>query len=182
MTWNLFLEILIFCTEKTGYFSCLNKKWLQKEGCAMGNSLSPVLADIVMTDLLQKCGSKMRFLKKLIAKYVDDLLFIIPSDKIQIVYDILNSYDPNIKFTYEVMQNNKISYLDTEIIIHDEKIVTKWYMKPTSKGRILNFNSLHAFHMKINTAKGLIRRIFGLSDEIRQDFPNLKVTFTQIKI
>ena len=96
----------------------------------MGNSLSPLLTDIVLTELQNKSISKMGFMMKLIVKYVDDLLFIIPIDKIQQVLDILNSYHPNIKFTYEVMTNNKLPYLDTELIIrgyHVSKLRKKNY-------------------------------------------------------
>jgi len=70
LTWKLFEEILIFCTEGSSYFSCLNKKWFQIDGCAMGNSLSPLLTDIVLTELQNKSISKMGFMMKLIVKYL----------------------------------------------------------------------------------------------------------------
>jgi hypothetical protein len=37
------------------------------------------------------------------------------------------------------------------------------YMKPTASGRIFNFNSNHSMRLKVNTATGLIKRVFGLS-------------------
>lgn len=33
-----------------------------------------------------------------------------------------------------------------------------------AKGRMLNYHSNHSYSIKINTAKGFLRRIFGLSD------------------
>ena len=76
----------------------------------------------------------------------------------------MNSYHPQLEFTIELPINNQISYLDLMIIKKKNKIVTNWYSKPTSKGRLLNFHSNHSISMKINNSKSFLNRIFGLSD------------------
>jgi len=161
--WEMFDKILSFCTEETNYFTCLNKKYFQIDGLAMGNCLSPVLADIVMTELLRHVFKILKIKPKLAVKYVDDLLFLLPSHMINQFLQALNSFHENIKFTFEIMVNNRLSYLDMTLEIVNDKIQTFWYKKETNKGRILNFNSAHNFNLKMNTATGLVNRIFSLS-------------------
>lgn len=60
----------------------------------MGSSISPILADIVLTELLdfatKTVFEKFNYVPKLIAKYVDDLLFII---KLRFVDTFLSRYN-----------------------------------------------------------------------------------------
>jgi hypothetical protein len=51
------------------------------------------------------------------------------------------------------------------IIKQENSIITNWYKKEIAKGRMLNFHSNHTYQIKINTAKGFLRRIFGLSNK-----------------
>jgi hypothetical protein len=46
----------------------------------------------------------------------------------------------------------------------DGSISTKWYRKPSSSGRIMNFKSAHPLHIKINTACNLIKRVYDLTN------------------
>lgn len=68
------------------------------------------------------------------------------------------------KFTIEEPVDNVLPYLDTRIQRRGNGLINDWYCKPTAKNRILNFLSAHNITMKINTARGMINRIFGLSD------------------
>lgn len=77
----------------------------------------------------------------------------------------MNDYHPLLQFTIELPVESHIPYLDMMIIKKDNKIITNWHKKETSKGRMLNFHSNHSINIKINTAKGFLNRIFGLSDE-----------------
>jgi hypothetical protein len=61
-------------------------------------------------------------------------------------------------------KDKKISYLDVEINRNDDGLLdTKWYMKPIATGRLVNFKSNHHIQQKLNSAKGLIHRVFNLS-------------------
>ena len=165
MTWEIFERILDFCTEKSTYFSSLGKKWFQKKGCAMGSSLSNILADFVLTKLLNDTFRKLRFKPKLAVKYVDDLLFVLPACMIEKLLRALNAYHKDLDFTTELESEGSLPFLDMRIIRNGDNILTDWYAKPTSSGRILNFRSSHPMRLKINTANGLASRIFGLSSE-----------------
>lgn len=43
-------------------------------------------------------------------------------------------------------------------------LITDWYMKPISSGRILNFQSCHHMSQKLGTAVGFTKCVLGLSD------------------
>lgn len=90
---------------------------------------------------------------------------ILPKDSTMIFLNKMNDFHTNIKFTIEEPTNGSLPYLDTRLTVKDNKLITDWYCKPTSRNRILNFLSAHNVNMKINTAKGLLNRIFSLSNE-----------------
>ena len=79
-------------------------------------------------------------------RYVDSTLLCVPLDKLQRILYTFNDYHPRIQFTYEIERNNRIIFLDLEIIKLDNgKIVSNWYRKSTYSRRILNFISSHPF-------------------------------------
>lgn len=130
----------------------------------MGSPLSPALADLVMETLLDNVLKMIDFPIPFFKKYVDDLITAVPADKIEHVKNALNAYNTHIQFTCEVENENRLPYLDMILIrTSEQRIVTDWYMKSVSSGRILNFFSLHPLTQKLNTATGFISRVFRLS-------------------
>ena len=55
--------------------------------------------------------------------------------------------------------------MDTSIIRYDNKLITNWYQKPTSTGRLLNFKSNHTIQQKRNIISNLVDRSILLSDK-----------------
>ena len=53
--------------------------------------------------------------------------------------DEMNEFDPNLRFTLENMENNKLNFLDTIIILRDEKLILNQYRKPESSNCLVNF-------------------------------------------
>ena len=90
---------------------------------------------------------------------------IIHKDFVDIVLNSFNAYDDNLQFTYEIENNNHLNFLDMTLIRINDKISTNWYQKPSSSGRILNFNSNHHIQLKKNLIFNLIDRAFLLSDK-----------------
>ncbi|XP_011869031.1 PREDICTED: uncharacterized protein LOC105562638, partial [Vollenhovia emeryi] len=134
-------------------------------GSPMGSPLSPILADIVLDDLESQCLLSLGFDLPTYYRYVDDVLTIIPDDKIDLVLTIFNSYHPRLKFTYEIENDKSINFLDTSIIRQNGKLLTNWYRKPTFSGRYINFFSSHPLNYKINTIINLVDHAILLSDE-----------------
>ncbi|XP_058840547.1 uncharacterized protein LOC131696034, partial [Topomyia yanbarensis] len=162
---DLFLELVEFCT-KNSYFRFRDKHYVQTFGTAMGSPLSPILADIVMENLLQTSTKLLPFAIPVIRKYVDDLFLALPKDKIALTLDTFNAYNSNLQFTKEEESDNKLPFLDTLVIRNsDQTLSTQWYAKPIASGRLLNYHSFHPLSMKMNVAKNFIERVTRLTTD-----------------
>lgn len=136
----------------------------------MGSCLSPAVADLVMDILLDNVIKLLPFSVPFEKKYVDDL-FTIPEDGADIILNIFNGYCPDIQFTIEKEVNGSLPFLDMTLNRDsiEGSIQTKWYRKPISSGRILNFMSGHSLSQKLNTATGFIHRVFCFTSTNNQD-------------
>ncbi|XP_055844699.1 uncharacterized protein LOC129911064 [Episyrphus balteatus] len=137
---------------------------MQKQGVPMGSPLSPILADIIMEDLLEEVFKNLSDKPKFVVKYVDDLFAILKINNVNSTLHALNSYHQNIQFTVEIEENGKLPYLDVLVIKNQNHFIFDWYKKPTSSGRLINFNSKHPKQIIINTAKNFINRVLDNSD------------------
>lgn len=165
MTKPLFLKILKFCIQENRYFKYKENIYQQKRGLPMGSSASPVVADIVMEELLDNAINNCDIRPKILTKYVDDLFGIIKTSAIGNVLTNLNSFNQYIKFTIEEEAHQKLPYLDTIVIRNNGKLKLNWYQKPSASGRLINFHSKHPKRMIINTALNFIKRVLTISDE-----------------
>ncbi|XP_046435222.1 uncharacterized protein LOC124187022 [Neodiprion fabricii] len=157
------LELIDFCYD-SGYFVFDGNFYLQKEGCAMGSPASPSIAIIAVDYVVSMALTHLDFEIPIIKSYVDDLFAVVPKDKVDIILDVFNSVDKDIQFTLEVENNGKLPFLD--ILIErseDGDLITSWFKKPYSSGRILNFNSNHPLSQKLGVAKGFLNRAMRLS-------------------
>lgn len=163
-----FIIMLKFCISECNYFSFNGVIYKQIDGCAMGNPLAPILACIVMDNLIETTIEKSLNKPIFFKKYVDDCITTLPITQINILLNQLNNYDPKLKFTFETEKENKIPFLDL-MIIKDNRFnnyITNWYNKPTSTDRTLNYLSYHCHEYKISTISGLSHRAFTLSNNI----------------
>ena len=98
----------------------------------MESPLGQVLAGIFMVDLetwiVPKFGNMILNWKK----SVDDTIGYVKNDSIGIILSKLNYFHSNIQFTYEVEEENKLSFLDVLLIRNENFIETKVYEKPTN--------------------------------------------------
>ena len=78
----------------------------------------------------------------LIHWYVDDTHAYIREDKINDVIEILNSFDANIQFTYEIEENGTIPLLDVLVKRCDDgQLETSVYRKKTITDLYINWKS-----------------------------------------
>ena len=131
----------------------------------MGSPASPIIADIVMEELLDATMGKMMTKPKILIKYVDDLFCIVKKTEIDNTLNVLNSYDRNVQFTHESEEQGKLAYLDALIIRQGNELILDWYQKLTASGRLINYYSKHPRRIKINTAVNFIKRVHSISDE-----------------
>uniref|UniRef100_A0A8D8SBU3 Reverse transcriptase domain-containing protein n=1 Tax=Cacopsylla melanoneura TaxID=428564 RepID=A0A8D8SBU3_9HEMI len=160
---DLFKEIIEFCLS-TAYFT-YNGSIYTQSSLAMGCSLSPIIADIVLDDLFDKILPQLNDSVQFCVKYVDDTFLSVDENKIDFVLNTFNSYHPEIQFTLEVENNCCLPFLDVSVIKNTNGSVDIChYKKPTCSGRLLNYNSNQPYSYKINCAKNLINRTLNLSD------------------
>ena len=112
---------------------------------------------------------------KMIVKYVDDIFAIVKKKDLDTILTTFNNYHNKLQFTMEIEKHNTIPYLDIKIIKNKNQIITNWYAKPTSSGRIMNYFSSQPKNQKINIAHNLINRALDNSHEKFQKENILKI-------
>ena len=104
-------KLLLLCT-KSVHFTFQNEIYEQRDGVTMGSPLDPVLAGVFMVHLERTLMPQLQKFMKPWKRYVDHTITYIKTDSITCVLDIFNGFHKNIKFTYELESNGKISFLD----------------------------------------------------------------------
>lgn len=161
------LDEFIYATEltlKSTYFLYENVLFKQIEGCAMGSSISSVVAQLVMEDLETTVLSKMNFEIPFFFRYVDDIITAVPQDQVENTLKKFNEYHKKLQFTVEKELNNKINFLDVTVHHNQEILKTEWYTKKTWSARYLNFKSHHPINQRKSVIIGLADRAIQLSD------------------
>ena len=82
MTEKLFLDNIKFCISENRYLKYRGQVYSQTKGMPMGSPASPVITDLVMEELLDKCIDKLDKKPRFMTKYVDDLFTVIRLDQI----------------------------------------------------------------------------------------------------
>ena len=89
-------------------FSFNNKLYKQVEGCAMGNPLSVVLANIHMSRMEREIVNPNNPI--LYARYVDDIFCRKKKNETDTLFESMNRHHPKIKLTIENNLNNISGY------------------------------------------------------------------------
>lgn len=164
-----FLEGLDYALTST-YFQYKNNYYQQVEGCAMGASISSVIAQLVLEDLENTIIPKLNYEIPFFYRYVDDCITLVPRDKTNYILELFNSYNSKLQFTIEIEDNNTLNFLDLSLIRTNNTINTQWFTKSTWSERYINFRSNHPISQKKSVVIGLADRAIALSDpEYRQD-------------
>jgi hypothetical protein len=135
--------------------------FLQLFGIAMGTSLAPILANLVLAILEHKMkishsGDKNLIWPKLYKRFIDDILGIIQRTIKDIEYfiKIFNSMVPSIQVSLQ-MAGDKVNYLDL-VIFKGERFLNSGlldldiYQKPLNIYSYFPYHSGHPFQVKVN--------------------------------
>jgi len=160
-----FKKLLLSAT--TGYFQFNNEIFQQIDGVAMGNPLTPLLADAFMNHLEKEIFAKSEsFHPVCYHRYVDDTIaFFKQKDHAIQFLQCLNSKVSSINFTMETQENNSIPFLDLRISINDDGLNFNVYRKPTYTGRLINFKWIVPNSWKIGIVKSSIMRAINLCSD-----------------
>ncbi|XP_044755871.1 uncharacterized protein LOC123314576 [Coccinella septempunctata] len=161
---RLFNNIIVHIFE-TSYFTFDGIIYKQLDGTAMGNPASPILANLVVNEVIFVVLNTLSFRVEFLKLYVDDTIAAIPKNATSELLDKFNGFHHKLKFTMELEVDQKINFLDLTVMRNSNgSICTNWYTKPTASGRILNYFSEHSTVQKVGIIKNLMFRAYSLSD------------------
>lgn len=163
INWNLFSKMFLFVLKECAVFSYNDKHYKQRDSLAMGSPLSPILAKILMTEIMSNLFEKMTYRPKLVALYVDDSLWIMDKFMPEIVLSFLNEFHPKIRFTMEIENDCCISFLDLKVIRSSNQILTCWCKKSFASDMLLNYFSNHNNTCIMETAIAYVKNIINIS-------------------
>lgn len=161
---QLLSSILVFLLEESSVFMALGHVYKQINGLPMGSCLSPLIARIVMDEIIKLLLSKISL--TFVKVFVDDTIAAIDKRLVTQALDVLNSFAPNqIKFTLErESENGSINFLNVTLTRNGNMIRTNWFRKSFASGRLLNYFSSHKWTIILGTAAHFIKTVLFLSD------------------
>ena len=118
---------------------------------AMGSPVSATIANLVMEYIEEKAISTAAHPPRWWYRYVDDSHACLKKDYVQEFHDHLNSVNPNIQFTREVEQGNRLSFLDTTTTRVCGRIQVSVYRKPTHTEKYLDYHPSQHKRSVVNT-------------------------------
>lgn len=163
-----FINLADICMLQN-FFQFNNKYYQQCDGTAMGNSLSPFIANLFMSKFEIDRKNDMKYFPRVWIRYVDDVFAVFDTSKcsIQDFVNELNSKVPSIKFTHETEIDSKLPFLDMFVVRKGKALEIDIYRKGTSNSRFISTESNHCMQHKLASFNFLVHRLlnFPLSKE-----------------
>ena len=179
-----FKRLLEISTKGTVFFfnGCYYK---QRDGVAMGSPLGPALANAFLahheTVWLEECP--LAFAPIFFARYVDDIFVLLRSnDHASKLADYFSSKHRNIKFTFELENNNILAFLDVNVYRDANKFSSTVHRKDTFSGVYSNFRSFMPETYKRGLVSTLLYRAYMISSSfqsLHKEVENLKKIFSK---
>ena len=146
-------------TCKTTTLQFDGKFYHQIDGMAMGSPLDPAMADIFMNWLVETATTKSNH-QFTVHRYVDDL-FLAFDDPNHIDH-VFNSIHQKIKFTKDSEENNKLAFLDVQIIKNLDCIETSIFRKNANLDIYTRWDSYVPNRYKQNLVWTLLLRGYSI--------------------
>ena len=117
------------------------------------------------------------------ARYVDDIFVLIrTSDHIVKLAEYFSSKHPNIRFTYELENNNTLPFLDVNVFRDAGKFSSSVHRKATFSGVYSNFKSFMPDTYKRGLVSTLLYRAYMISssfESLHEEIEKLKKVFSK---
>ena len=157
-------ELLIFAAFES-FFVFDGEYYIQVDGVAMGTPLGPTLANAFLCYYekmwLRKCPEKI--LPNVYKRYADDIFVTFDSYSQRLKFvDYMNHQHSNLKFIFEVEQNNSFPFLAVKICRENDRFTTSIYRKPTFSGVFTHFDSFIPASYRHGLVNTLIFRCFKI--------------------
>ena len=159
------LKKLLNIATSESVFTFNNELYSQIDGVCMGSCLGPTYANVFLchfeTIWLNECPPAFKPIYY--RRYVDDTFLIFRDvSHTRLFLDYLNAKHPNIRFTCEIEEDSKLSFLDTLLEKENGKLVSSVFRKTTFTGLGLNYLSFSPDIYKVNSLKTLINRAYNV--------------------
>ncbi|XP_054846214.1 uncharacterized protein LOC129336859 [Eublepharis macularius] len=129
------------------YFEFGDNLYLQINGTAMGTRMAPQYANIFMADLEQRFLSSHPLEPLLYLRFLDDIFIIWTHGKeaLERFHQDFNNFHPTINLSLD-HSTQQVHFLDTTVQLHNGRINTTLYRKPTDRYSYLHASSYHPKH------------------------------------
>ena len=105
--------------------------------------------------IVPKLSNYIKFWKR----FVDGTITLANIKAIDHILTVLNSFDPNIQFTYETEENSKLPFLNIMLCRKDNKLVCSVYRKSTNNDIYMNWHSFAPKTWKTGAFKSSIESV-----------------------
>ena len=137
-----FVKRLLHLRLTSTYFMWNGRFYEQEEGAAMGNPLSPVVANIYMEHFEELAVESAEVKPATWLCYVDDN-FVVGNEGRDISCWTSLSTRPSIQFTMELEEDRKLPFLDVMVAKCDDRLSSSIYKKKTHTDCYIHFSSNH---------------------------------------
>ncbi|BHF80701.1 hypothetical protein SprV_0702382900 [Sparganum proliferum] len=142
------MQFFAFC-QRT-FFTFDDRTYEQIKGTPMGSPIFSLVAELVLQELE----------KVVFSHYVGDTFVIIEKDKLSGFQDLLNSVFPDIQFTREEEEDEKLPFLDVLVTrTPDGELSTTVYRKAINTTQVLNYHSNHPMVHRRGCVRALFDRV-----------------------
>lgn len=157
---NEYVNLTTHCMSQN-CFQINGKIYEQHEGTAMGNSLSPFVANLFMGKFETQFKNNADYFPRIWIRYVDDIFAVFDKTKYNIddFVNQLNSKFPSINFTYEVENKGQLPFLDTLVIKNGNRLEFDVFRKETNVNSFITNDSNHCFQHKMAAFNFLVHRL-----------------------
>ncbi|XP_055542782.1 uncharacterized protein LOC129728370 [Wyeomyia smithii] len=166
------IEAYLLITEtcmNQNFFSFRGRFYRQVFGLSMGNKLSPLLADLFMSDF-EVALSTEKYFPRVWKRYVDDIFAVVKERYLIQTLELLNSRHRTIKFTVEKETDGSLPFLDLRIKRNgDNTLKFSIYRKPTATDRYITSDSNHYGAQKQAAFHSMAHRLYNIPMD-RKDF------------
>lgn len=176
-------ELLLVCTSETPFRHINGDIYLQRDGVSMGSPLGPLFANFYMAQLENAVLEQLSPDEKplLYCRYVDDIFLIVR--KYKHLEKVKNDFEATsvLKFTYEIQNKQRLSFLDVSIDKSDGTFNTTVHTKETSSGECLNYRSLAPQKYKVGVIRTMLHRAYKIASSwegVHEEMERLRKLFT----
>ena len=166
ITKTVFKNILKTCSQTIFLFN--GQVFKQVDGLSMGSPLAPLLANWFVSKL--ETGLLKENEPKMYTRYVDDIFTVFADEKAANDFQQkLNNLHRDLIFTMESSTSNKLPFLDINVKLEENRVITSIYKKPSNTDVLLNFDSCTPQSWKKNLIRQLLIRNKRLVSEELQN-------------